>query len=136
MGFTPKRKLYELEWPEGSDYHGFEVTMARIPVGEFRDLLAATEAGSTVALDQLDRIYELVGSNIVEWNLEIPAGTPVPPSVDALRKQDVELLMEIIGGWFGAMTQVADPLDGRSTGGVPSVELSTIPVEPLTPLPS
>lgn len=136
MGFTPKRRLYELEWPEGSDYHGFEVTMDRLPVGDFIELVRATEAGTSVGYDQLDRIYELVGGNIVEWNLEIPAGTPVAPSVDALRQQDITLLMEIIGGWVSSMTRVSDPLGGASTGGVPSVELSMIPVEPLTPLAS
>lgn len=140
MGFKTKKKIYRLTWPEGSDHHGLEVDMRPIPVTELMDLveLADTSVGTTdpaAMRDSINALYEFVVKGLAAWNLEDDDDHPVEPSIEALQGEDLEFLMAIVHGWVTVLTEVDVPLDGPSTAGEPSVDLSTIPVESLDPLP-
>lgn len=139
MGFKPKRKIYRLTWTEESDFYGFEVDMRPISVGRLMSLVELADTAFdgkdlTRGNETLNELYDFVSSNIESWNLEDEDDRPVEPSVEALKDQELEMLMAIVQGWVSVMTEVPDPLGGTSTDGKPSVELSMIPVELSEPL--
>ncbi len=142
MGFTPKPKVYALRWPEGSYWHGFEVDMRSISISELRHLTELADAASSAPADStdegmavLDDLHQLIVDKLVSWNLEIPEGHPVDPTVENLAAQDLELTMTIVMGWVEALVEVDDPLAQGSNDGGPSVELS-IPMASLSEPPA
>jgi hypothetical protein len=57
---------------------------------------------------------------------------PVPPTLEGVKSQDYEFMLEVIGEWMTAIGGVPAPLGQRSAGGVPSV-VASLPMAPLSP---
>lgn len=150
MGWTPKTRLHRLIWPEDAPYFGgLEVTMRSMPVTELLSMARmATTAGSATLTEEdlklLEDLYSTVATGIVEWNVEMEEGTPTPPSAEALKALDFDFLIELIGQWVTAMTEVDAPLPQQSSSGGPPdsilsdlvMEDPTDPIGSLGPLPS
>jgi hypothetical protein len=134
MGFEPPRKVFKLVF-EDPALAGLEVSMYELPLGDMLDLMdkANIDVAALTSAD-LAAVRELMASvaqYMKGWNVEIPLGTPVAPTPEALGKQGTSMVMAIVKAWFGAMGDVDDPLAGSSSGtplpDLPSIPMAAIP---------
>lgn len=137
MGFEVPSRVMNLTFEE---YPELKVRAGSITLARLLDLTEQAEglrkdAGS--ASDARELFAEF-GSRLRSWNCERD-GEPIPATHDGLLSLDADFAAEILLAWFdaiGGMDVDKGPLDRRSTGGVPSVEL-LIPTEVLSdPLPN
>ena len=139
MGFKRGGTVYKLVWPEGDDNHGMEARMRGLSVAELMQLgklgdLDLTGAGGQPTADAmaaLDGILELFASKLVSWNLEDDDDQPVPTTLEGVRAQDLDFVMEMIDAWMTAAAGVAPPLSQNSTGGE-TFPVESLPMEPLS----
>ncbi|MCF3101420.1 hypothetical protein IPZ58_07480 [Streptomyces roseoverticillatus] len=129
MGYKRNPKVYKLRFQDG-DMAGLEVTLRSVSVGqviELGGLGADTSNGETV-----EQMVELLAERIVEWNLEDENGAPVPPTLEALKNEDLDFVLAIINEWTSAAAGVSAPLETPSPSGETSLEAS-LPMEVLSP---
>lgn len=125
MGYTVPERTYPL--PLGEEFAGLEVTVRSVSIGEYMKLAGFTgeDVPVSYAIDQLC-------ANLVAWNLETPAGEPIP--VTAAKDQDKELILALTTAWIGSLHGVPDPLENSSPSGEPSLEAS-MPMNVPSPSP-
>lgn len=137
MGVVVGARVFDLVLPERPEYVDIKVSARGLTVGEaldyaeFMDGLAflAPVIRDLAEVEKRDRAYELFATRVVEWNLEVRVGVPLPKTLDGMRALDWRMAKDLIGAWVRAVAEVPDPLEERSTGGEPSPEES-IPMEP------
>ncbi len=150
MGFTPKRKVYVLDF-EGTDLDGLEVRAYSTTVGRMLDMGAAmSDAGSAPELDDMESmpveeiktvvtrymdslrgVIEQFAEVLVSWNYEAVPGVATPATIDGLRTLDPGHLKMIISAWQRVVADVPAPLAEPSSGGTPSLE-GSLPMEALS----
>lgn len=158
MGFTPKRKRYNLRF-EDPDHEGLKVSMTGQNLGEVLDagaigavmaegdnLKREAEAAGTHeqqlaiiekarALSEVtDKFYRDFASHLIEWNVEEPPGTPVPPTFEGVKTQEMGFISDILTAWRTAVQGVQPDLSQPSSSGQPALEAS-LPMEPSSPNP-
>lgn len=156
MGFTPKRKRYNLKF-ENEDYAGLKVSMTGSNLGEVLDSMnigalmskgdeLSREARDAKTPDQqmaiakktaevaavTDQFYRNFADHLIEWNVEEPPGTPVPPTFEGVKTQEMGFISDILMAWRTAVQGVEPDLSGPSNSGQPALEAS-LPMEPLSP---
>lgn len=127
MGYKRNPKVYRLKFADG-DYEGLEVAVRSISMGQ----LIKFRTGGDDEKDATEEMVELLAERIVEWNLEDETGTPIPPTLDAMKAEDSDFIMAIINQWTDAVAGVKAPLDETSNSGVTS-PVASIPTEALSP---
>lgn len=136
-GFVRKSLRLVFDDPE---LEGLEVKARRLNIGQMLDLMelrglaSAGDASEEVRLG-MKRVFGVLAGALLSWNLEEPAGVPVPLNADTLAELDMGFVMAIIDALRDATTAVPVPLGPRSSAGVPSEELS-IPMAPLSESPT
>lgn len=145
MGFVPKRTIYKLvDWPD-PEMRGLEVRFRALNTGQVFDLDEKKEAAQRELADgdkdedgeagkAVIELFQLMADQMIEWNVTEEDGTPVPPTMDGIRQQELPFNMAIIDAWQTAVSDVPAPLEHGSPSGDPSLEAS-IPMEPLSPSP-
>jgi len=129
MGYRHQIPRVNVAFEEGHDYHGCEVTLRKLKLGEYLDLVGINpESGVSNVGDQLQKMAD----KLITWNLEDEAGLPVPTTREAVLEQDKDLMLAVLGAWLDGVNGVSAPLEQPSTGGEPSPAAS-IPMEPLSP---
>lgn len=131
MGFKAKKKLYRLIFAD-EDMAGLEVTMTSVPMGDLLKLQQLDPKSASNDPKEFRELLEIFAGAMLEWNLEDDDDQPVPISVDAFLKQDLDFIFEIIKAWSDAVAGVSAPLDGGSTSGGTSLEAS-IPMDVSSP---
>lgn len=138
MGYTPRSTVYVLDF-SGTEHDGLEVRMRATALGTLFDAgelvgiaerIDAAGASAIPAAEDVDRMvdqYRDLADHLVSWNVEIPAGTPVPATLDGLKKLELPLVNQIAQAWRTAMGQVAPPLPQSSSSG-PLPDLSSVPM--------
>lgn len=148
MGYKRKRTIYRLRF-EDAELEGLTVDMTGASVDEFlsiTDLAGAVGVNfSTItpenlhevkgAMELVDGLFETFAKHLVGWNLEEEDDSPVPATIEGVRSQDPEFILELVGAWLEAIGGVSDPKEPRSTSGAPSL-VASLPMEPLSPSPS
>lgn len=133
MGFVPEGKVYRLRFVD-DDMAGLVVTARSTNLGAFLDVAEWVDidpkSASKEDLRKLASLFETFAGALVSWNVEQPAGVPVPATLEGLRSQDVDFCLEIIRAWFEAIGGVPGPLGARSSNGGKSLEAS-IPMEAM-----
>ena len=119
MGFTPETQIYKLTF-RGTDLDGLEVRIGECTVGEFSRMVTPIADGGMNDKEGLDLLLKYLKS----WNLEIPAGTPVPLTDEGVRSIPLPLLNKLNRAWTVAMAEVPDPLGRQSRNGASSEEAS------------
>lgn len=130
MGYRHQIPRVVVTFEEGHDYHGCEVTLRRLKVGEWLDITGLggdDEPGVRHIGDQL----KTMADKLVAWNLEDDEGRPVPTTVEAVLDQDRDLMLAILGSWLDTLSGVSAPLEPTSTGGEPSL-VESIPMDTLS----
>lgn len=153
MAFTPPEVLYELDFV-GTELDGLTVTAASADIGTIVDIASLmgdvddaaisnadpedprTGEALKPAMSKLSQIIEMYGALLRDWDMEIPKGTPLPPTVEGLRKVQPRHLMLIIKAWQQAVTQVPDDLGKGSTSGASPLVASLEMAPPSASLPS
>lgn len=131
MGFKAKKKLYKLIFAD-EDMAGLEVTMTSVPMG---DLMSLQQLDPKRAANDPAEFRELLGifaGAMLSWNLVDDNDQPVPITVDAFLKQDIDFIFAIIDAWSTAVAGVSAPLDGGSTDGATALEAS-MPMDVSSP---
>lgn len=125
MGYKRNPKVYRLKFED--EYDGLEVMVRSLSMGQ----LISWKTGDRER-DVTEEMVELLAERIVSWNLEDEDGTPVPPTLEAIKAEDNDLVFAIINHWTDAVRGVDAPLPESSPAGEPSPEASAIPMVPLS----
>jgi hypothetical protein len=135
MGYVRERPIHRLVFDDPA-MAGLTVRVRAMPFGEARHI------GDRVRDDQglilIDKVAKEFFSEgvFLDWDLEKPAGTPVPGTVEGLYTNDRDFIEAVLLGWLHSIGETMPaPLDERSTSGEKSLEAS-IPTEPLSPNPT
>ncbi|TVZ96525.1 hypothetical protein [Streptomyces sp. BK340] len=127
MGYKRNPKVYHLKF-EG-EYDGLEVRVRSLSMGQ---LIAARTDNDDGGRDGTEAMVELLAERLVDWNLEDEDGAPVPPTLDAIKGEDHDMIMAIITQWTNAVAGVPAPLEQPSPAGETS-PVASIPTEALSP---
>lgn len=126
-----KRKSYRLTWPEGHVRHGLVVSMRGMSI----DDMNMVTAFKGVSKDDVEQSAELLGSiadllagKMISWNLVDDDETPVPVTVEAIRGEDLTMIMEILNAWTDAAVGVKASL-GKGSNSGPTFPEESIPME-------
>jgi len=131
MGYRPKFRQFKLVFT-ADDYAGLEVEVRSVSTGLYLDLVPGMEAfrAGRTSLDQAAALLSALGEHLVAWNVEGADGQPLPATLDGVRTLDLEMAVDIMSAWFEGMVAPPAPLDGGSTSGETSPEVS-LPMDPL-----
>jgi hypothetical protein len=132
VGYRAPVKAYRLKFAD-EDMAGLEVTARSLPIGEFLKLsdLAGLAQDDPAAMSKgATETFRVLAGALMSWNLEDEQGQPVPATYEGIVSQDLDFVMKIVNAWMSAMTDVAPPLPGGSSGGVPSALEQSIPMAP------
>lgn len=136
-GFVYDDDQYRLRF-EDPRFDGLEVLMSSLTIGQITDLTKLTAAAESKdekeAVAAFDQLVSMLAAGLVSWNLERPAGTPVPATEEGIRRQPIRLVLSIVWAWMEGVGGV--PLDFEPTlnGGL-SQEAGSLPMEPASPNP-
>ena len=135
-GYVRKRRVYRLRF-EDEELEGLVVKVRSTSVGgllEFMGFLAMGTDDEPTAEDvaKVAALFEGFAEVLVEWNVEGEDGQPVPATLEGVRTQDADFVMDIMRVWFQAVTQPPAPLPATSSAGGPSA-VPPLPMEPLSP---
>lgn len=125
VGFTPDVTVYKIKFDETTPWSGFEIRIEGCTVAEWNSMmtLGTSDTMAEAAVNN-EKTMEFFASKILTWNLEIPSGNPIQPSVEAMSKLPQPLLVRIIARWQKAMTDVSDELGKGLMNGAISEEQS------------
>ena len=135
-GYVRKRRVYRLQF-EDEELDGLVVKVRSASVGrllEFMRFLAGL-SGDDLTADDVEKfagLFESFADVLQEWNVEDEDGRPVPATLEGVRSQDGDFVMDIMRVWFQAVTQPPAPLPATSSAGGPSAA-PPLPMEPLSP---
>jgi hypothetical protein len=135
MGYVRQRKLYKLLF-EDPDLAGLEVTTRSSSVDAYQRIAQlsnrrVTNRPSAEDLAEIEHLFEAFTAVLEGWNLEEPAGVPVPATLEGLKSQELPFVMMIILAWMDTVAGVTAPLGTPSRDGGQSLEES-MPMEPLS----
>lgn len=130
MGFERKRKVFKLKFAD-PEFDGLEVLAASPSMDTF--VAIARHAGKNVDTEALDELLGHFCVSLISWNLE-EDGVPVPATVEGLRTQEPDFVLEVVDAWMDAVngTSANDPLAQPSDAGGQFQE-ALIPMETLSP---
>jgi hypothetical protein len=123
-----KRKNYRLTWPEGHVRHGLNVVMRGMSIDDMNMVTAfkgVSKDDIEGSAELLSSIAELLAGKMVSWDLTEDDDTPVPVSVETIRREDLTMVMEILNAWTDAAVGVKASLGKDSNSG------STFPEESI-----
>ena len=127
MGFTPKRKIYTLQFDQ---YDGLEVKVSGTSAGGYLELTELMDA-AVADLGKAKPLLSLFADCLRSWNLEEEDSTPIPQTLDGILSLELDFVLEIIGAWVDAIAGVSDDLKEPSNSGTPSL-VESLPMVPLS----
>lgn len=125
MGFTPKSTVLKLVFEEGTPLHGLTVRARPCTVGEWNDMLAWADEkhnSSSEVRSANDRVAALFLEHVIEWDMEIPEGSPVPLTLEGWRLIDNDHADILITAWQMAMVGIPKTSKSESSAGATSAE--------------
>jgi len=134
-GYKAKIKNITIRFAEGHEYHGVEAITRGMTYGEWE--VAAGLDGGDGDTDGGVSVKRFV-DHLVSWNLEDEKDQPIPPTMDAVKTIDKDLIAALNNAWVQSLIGVhdADPLPESSPSGGPSL-VESVPMEaPSEPLAS
>lgn len=122
-GFTPEETVYRLNF-EGTELEGLSVRTKSCTIAEWNNMLRASPDTVTAKdlADGNDRMTEMFLNYVVSWNLEIPAGTPTPLTLQGFNQLGTRHGALILNFWQKAMTEVPTTSRPASSSGEISPE--------------
>jgi hypothetical protein len=129
MGYRHKIPRVNVKFDEGHEYHGCEVVLRKLTLGEYLDIAGLNpDSGILNVGDQLRKM----GDKLISWNLEDEdTGEPIPATPQAILDQDKDLMVAVLSGWLDGVNGVSAPLEQASPDGQQS-PVESIPMETLS----
>ena len=126
MGFREPSTI-TLAFEEGDEYHGLEVRMRGMSIGDWLQAAGLDGGDGDDAAATMRRFF----THLVSWNLEDENGQPIP--VADAPNRDSRMIRRLNNEWIEALTGVrkSDPLPDGSTSGATS-PAPPIPMAPLS----
>lgn len=126
VGFTPEPTVYKLVFEEDTPLHGLVVKATPCTIGEWNDMLrgSGTRETSAEVAEANDKIGRMFIDHVVEWDLELPKGSPVPVTYEGFQTVDNNYGSLMIAAWQFAMTSVPKPSKEKSNSSATSEEQS------------
>lgn len=108
MGFTPEPTTVRLNFKD-TELDGLIVVTKSCTVKEFNQFIRwsltdVTKGGDPVASNE--EVEKLFASKLIEWNLEIPTGKPVPTTLAGIRSLEANVFSRILSAWQRGLTSV------------------------------
>lgn len=142
MGYRKQKTILNLKFEEHPE---LEVRLRAFKVDELLKLTttAQTMMGpdgkvnvSAVGTEDLELLFGKFADALLSWNLEedvsqtedVEDWQPVPTTLDGVKSQEIDFVMELIDVWMTAVAGVEAPLPEGSNSGETSRELS-LPME-------
>lgn len=133
VAFTPEKTTLKLVFEEGTPLHGLTVRIRPCTVGEWHEMLSksgvSTSGPETVQIN--NEVAEMFLKHLVSWDLEIPAGTPVPFTMEGWNKLENSHANLLIAAWQVSMLGIPKNSKTSSVDGNNSVE-SELDLESLS----
>lgn len=101
MGYEFPSTVYALRFADGR-LAGLEVYVRSGSVEQVEAIAEIDEGDRRPDNEKFAATYRAFAASLVRWNLERD-GQPVPATLEALRKQDVELIVLLVDAWLDAM---------------------------------
>lgn len=126
-GFEVSTTGSVLKFPEGSKYHGLEVTVDEAPVGLLLEImenyskLSGETVDMAVAAKVLPPLLKSFASVLESWNVT-RKGKAVPATLEGLKSLGQEFVLTVVGAWLTGSTSVDDDLGKGSASGGTSPE--------------
>jgi hypothetical protein len=153
-GFTPKRRVYVLDFTGDDELDGAEIRARSTSLGTvlgLGDVIGSLGGARTrediealpedeqarvlpAALSALGGMVDSFCTALVSWNLCDEDGAAVPATRAGLLTLDPNHVNRIVRAWQRAVSDVSADLGKELTSGAPSVEAS-LTMEPLSPSP-
>jgi hypothetical protein len=125
MGF--QRVSYKLKWEEGNRWHGLEVSLRGMNIGELESIAnLRAQVKDETSLAQLSPLLDILEGALIGWNYEDEAGAAIP--ITEFRSQDASMLLAIIAAWTEVVGDIAPPLPEPSPAGE-KFRVASIPME-------
>jgi hypothetical protein len=127
VAFTPKPTILKLVFEDDTPLHGLTVRARPCSIGEWQDMIAWGEEKATSAKDlqeKNDRVAQLFLDHVVEWDMEIPEGKPVPLTLEGWKMLDKDHADILITAWQFAMYGIPKISKNESPDGETSEEQS------------
>ena len=108
MGFTPEPTTIKLNFKD-TELDGLEVVTKSCSVKEFNQFIRLSMTDITRGENPAasnEEIEKLFASKLVSWNLEIPAGRPVPTTLAGIRSLETNIFSRILLAWQRGLTTV------------------------------
>lgn len=123
MGYRRVPKVFRLTFEDEPE---LEVYVHSAPLGQILGLLEMVKGDSKTFdikdVGKLHSLFETFASCLKEWNLEDEAGESIPTTVDGLKTQDLDFVLELVMAWMEAVVSVSAPLKQKSSSGDQSLE--------------
>lgn len=119
MGFTPEPTTIKLNFKD-TELDGLTITTKSCTVKEFNQFIRWSLTDVSKGEDPVksnEAIEELFASKLIEWNLEIPAGRPVPTTLAGVRRLDSNIFARILLAWQRGLTSVPTKPQPQSNNG-------------------
>jgi hypothetical protein len=122
MGYRRIPTIYTLADVAGNE--GFIVRMKGLKFGQTRDLMKLMDDEDFTKA--IDPILDVVVKNIVSWNLEEEDGTPVESDKEGIESLEINVVLELVNDWIGAIVGVPEDLgkDSQSGGQFPGAPVT------------
>lgn len=134
MGYTPRHRVYVLDFDGDDEFDGLEVRMRAAKLGMIFDAraLASVDVNNPQLADVegIAEQFEVLAEHLVSWNVQDDDGNPVSADLDGLKAQEIPFVGRLFTAWQQAMGDVSGPLPQRSSSSRPPDSLS-LPMEPL-----
>lgn len=138
MGFTPDEAVVAVDFT-GTVLDGLNVkikdadtdTLLRLVRDAGKIGSGKVEQSGTETAAALDALLTAVAEMIVEWDLEVPAGTPLPPTREVLGQRSFgRFTLPLVNMCIRALNDVGGELGKGSDSGRQSLA-GSIPMAPL-----
>ena len=127
------RRIYKLIF---DDLDGLWIRVRSIPIGQLQKLMAldlSIDGDSQTRTRAITDLLESFAGALEEWNYEDEDGNPLPPTLETLRDEDTDFIMQLAGQWLKTISQVTEDSDlGKGSTSGSTFPEGSLPMEPLS----
>lgn len=116
-GYKRKKENITFNFGPNHDLYGLEVTARPATLTAFLEILHLSQDSDKHAFLRVSKLADLLGAELLRWNLIDEDDKPVPCTPEMLRDQDPAFVLGLGTAWIEAVQGVPAPLGRGSSGG-------------------
>jgi hypothetical protein len=122
MGWTPPEEIITVDFT-GTRFEGLDVKVRDVETGHLLEMVRLSEqtknAGEGVGSAAFEELITMAADMIVEWDMEVPEGNPVPPTKESFLRLRQRTALPLVMMIIKAIQDVKDDLKKESSSGGP-----------------